>query len=108
MSLEAETTRHLCKKSLKNIGCYWKNVGPNPFNGFQEMKHNSAITCQNQLEFSGKKFKDDFSWQCKNFFGYWVNIFGPRPLDVKSLKDSLDRQSLIDNQNFDIANHIST
>ena len=34
---------------------------PGPFNGYHEMKDNSAITCQNQLEFWNQKAKQGFS-----------------------------------------------
>ena len=34
---------------------------PGPFNGYQEMKHNSAITRHNQLEFGKKKTKQGLS-----------------------------------------------
>ena len=32
-----------------------------PFNGYQKMKHNSAITRQNQLEFWNQKAKQGLS-----------------------------------------------
>ena len=63
------------------------------------MKHNSAITRQNQLEFWNQKAKQGFSWQSKNFCPS-ANIFGPRPFIAKSLKEAWDRQSLVDMQNF--------
>ena len=31
------------------------------FNGYHDMKHNSAIICQNQLEFWNQKAKQGFS-----------------------------------------------
>ena len=40
---------------------------PGPFNGYHEMKHNSAITRQNQLEFWNQKAEQGFSQQSKNF-----------------------------------------
>ena len=40
---------------------------PDPFNGFHEMKHNSAGTCQKQLEFWRQKVRGDFSRQAKYF-----------------------------------------
>ena len=36
---------------------------PDPFNGYHEMKHNSAVTCQNQLEFLNQKVKHDFLYR---------------------------------------------
>ena len=71
------------------------------------MKHNSAIPCQNQLEFWNQKAKQDFSLQSKHF-GPRANIFGPRPFIAKSLKETWDRQSLIDKQKFAIANYTSS
>ena len=76
---------------------------PGPFNGYHEMRHNSAVTYLNQLEFWKQKAKQIFSYHSKNF-GPLVNIFGPRPFIVESLKEALDRQALIDNKNFAIAN----
>ena len=38
---------------------------PGPFNGYRDMKHNSAVT--RQLEFWNQKAKQIFSWQSKNF-----------------------------------------
>ena len=46
------------------------------------------------------------SLQCQNF-DHEVNIFGPRPLKVKSLKEAWVQQSLINNQNFDIDSHLT-
>ena len=40
---------------------------PGPFNGEHEMRHNSAVTRQNQLEFWNQKAKQIFSWQSKSF-----------------------------------------
>ena len=40
---------------------------PDPFNEYHEMKHNSAITRQNQLEFWDQNAKQGFSQQYKNF-----------------------------------------
>ena len=34
---------------------------PDPFNEYHEMKYNSAITCQNQLEFWDQNAKQGFS-----------------------------------------------
>ena len=74
---------------------------PGPFNGYHEMKHNSAITRQNLLEFWNQKAKQGLSQQSKNFVSQ-ANIFGPRPFIVKLLKEAWNRQSLIDKQNFAI------
>ena len=57
---------------------------PGPFKRYHEMRHNSAVTRQNQLEFWNQKSKQIFSHQSKNF-GPWANIFGSRPFIVKSL-----------------------
>ena len=56
-----------------------------PFNGYHEIRHNSAVTRQNQLEFWNQKVKQIFSWQSKNFDPK-ANIFCPRPFTVESLK----------------------
>ena len=80
---------------------------PAPFNGYQEMKHNSEITPQNQLQFWKQKAKQGFSLQSKNL-GPQANIFHPRSFIVKSLKEAWDRKSLIDKQNSAIANCASS
>ena len=36
---------------FEKLGCHGDVVGPRRFNKYHEMKHNSAIICQNQLEF---------------------------------------------------------
>ena len=46
-------------------------------------------------------------WQPKNF-GPQANIFCPRPFIVESLKEALDRQSLINKQYFTIVNCTSS
>ena len=76
---------------------------PGPFNGYHKMKHNSAFTGQKQLEFWNQKGKQIFSWQSKNF-GPYTNICGLRPFIVDSLEEAWDWQSLIEKQNFVIAN----
>ena len=68
---------------------------PDPFNKFHKIKHNLAITCQNQLDILDQKAKDEFSQESKNF-GHKVNVLGFRPLIVTSLKEAWHRQSLID------------
>ena len=75
---------------------------PGPFKGYHEMRHNSAVTYQNQLDFWKQKAKLIFSWQSKSF-GPYANIFGPRPFIVESLKEAWNRQILIERQNFAIA-----
>ena len=51
-TLVAETTRHDAKKIFEKNGYYCNNVSPRPLQWiFHEMKHNSAIACQNKLEF---------------------------------------------------------
>ena len=51
----------LHKRSLKN----WVPIAimsvPDPFNEYHQMKHNSAITRQNQLKFSDQNPKQGFS-----------------------------------------------
>ena len=106
-TLKAETTRHCAKDLWKKLVVIAMMSGSGPFHGYHEMKHNWAITCQNHLEFWNQKPKQGFSWQSKNF-GPWANIFGPRPFIVKSLKEAWDQQSLIDKQNFAIANYTSS
>ena len=71
---------------------------PDPFNGHHEMRHNSTVPCQNQLKFWNQKAKQIFSLQFKSF-GPYANIFGPRLFFVESLKETWDRQTLIDSQN---------
>ena len=66
---------------------------PGPFNGYHEMKHNSAITPQNHLEFWKQKAKKGFSLQSKNV-GPQDYILRPRSFIVKSLKEAWDRKNL--------------
>ena len=80
---------------------------PGPFNGYHEMKHNSAITCQNHLEFWNQR-QNKASHSSLKIVGPWNNIFGPRLFNVKSLKEAWEWQSLIDKQNFAIANYTSS
>ena len=40
---------------------------PGPLNEFHKMRHNSAVTCQNQLEYLNQKAKQIFSEQSKHF-----------------------------------------
>ena len=40
---------------------------PDPFDEVHNMKHNSALTCQSQLELMEQKLKYDLSLQYKNF-----------------------------------------
>ena len=51
----------LRKRSLKKMGCHSDDVSPRPFNEYHEMKHDSAITRQNQLEFWDQNAKQGFS-----------------------------------------------
>ena len=48
-----------------------------------------------------------FSYSSLKLFGPWAHIFDPRPFIVESLKVSWDQQSLIEKQNFVIANYTS-
>ena len=41
----------LCKRSMKKLVVIAMMPVPGPFNRYHEVKHNSAITPQNQLEF---------------------------------------------------------
>ena len=73
-TLKAKTTRHYSEDIWKNwlyLRLIWKNwlyiSVPGPFNGDHEMRHNSAVTRQNQLEFWNQKAKQIFSWQSKSF-----------------------------------------
>ena len=63
---------------------------PGPFNAYHEMRHNSAVNRQNQLEIWNQKAKQIFSWHLKNF-DTQANICGPRPFIVESLKEAWDR-----------------
>ena len=62
----------------------------------KEMKLNSAVTCQNQN--SGTKRQKRFVHSSQKNVGAQANIFGPRLLIVKSLKEAWDRQSLTEKQ----------
>ena len=50
-TLKAETARHYAKHLWKKLVVIVMMSVPGPFNGYHEMKHNSAIICQNQLAF---------------------------------------------------------
>ena len=80
---------------------------PGPFNGYHEMRHNSAITRQNQLKFWNQK-QNRFSGSSLKISGPYANIFGPRPFIIKSSKEAWDRQPLIKKQNFATANCTSS
>ena len=54
-TLKAETTRHYAKHLWKKLVVIVMMSVPGPFNGYHEMKHNSAIICRNQLEFWNQK-----------------------------------------------------
>ena len=60
-TLKAETTRHYARHLCKKLVVKVMMSVPGPFNGYHEMKHNSAIICQNQLEFWNQKAKQGFS-----------------------------------------------
>ena len=51
----------LPKRSLKKWVAIAMMSVPDPFNEYHEMKHNSAITRQNQLEFWDQNAKQGFS-----------------------------------------------
>ena len=64
MSLQiqlSESFEDIIQKVFKKIGSHSDDVGPRPFSGYHEMRHNSAVTRQNQLEFWNKKAKKIFS-----------------------------------------------
>ena len=48
------------KRYAKNFIVIVMMLVPGPFNGYCEMKHNSAITCQNQLGFWNENAKQNF------------------------------------------------
>ena len=56
-----ETTRHYGKGLWQKWVAIAIMSVPDPFNEYHEMKHNSAITCQNQLEFWDQNAKQGFS-----------------------------------------------
>ena len=87
--------RHYAKDIFKKFVVIAMMLVPGPFNGYHEMRHNSAVTCQNQLEFWKQNAKQIFSRESKNF-GPQVDIFGPRPFIVESLKEARDQKDLID------------
>ena len=60
-TLKAETTRHYAKHFWEKLVAIVMMSVPGPFNGYHEMKHNSAIICQNQLEFWNQRAKQGFS-----------------------------------------------
>ena len=80
-TLKAKTTRHYAKDLRKKLVVIAMMSVPGPFNRYHEMRHNSAITRQNQLEFWNQQAKQIYSWQSKNF-GSLANIFGPRSFIV--------------------------
>ena len=58
-TLEAETKRHYAKDLCKKLVVLVMMLVPDPFNGYQKVKHNSAISRQNQLELLGQNVKHD-------------------------------------------------
>ena len=74
-----------------------------PFNEYHEMKHNSAG--QNQLNF-GIRMQNKVSHSSIKIFLFNLTFSVPGP--VKSLKEPWDRQSLIENQKFAVANYTSS
>ena len=49
------------QKIFEKNGCHSDEIGPRPLHGYHEMRHNSAVTRQNQLEFWNQKAKQIFS-----------------------------------------------
>ena len=60
-TLNGETTKHYAEDLWKKLVVIAMLSVPVPFNGYDEMRHNSAITCQRQLEFWSQKAKQTFS-----------------------------------------------
>ena len=60
-TLKTETTRHYAKDLWQKWVAIAMMSVPDPFNEYHEMKHNSAITRQNQLEFWDQNAKQGFS-----------------------------------------------
>ena len=54
-TLKATTTRHYARDILKKLVVIAMISVPGPFSGYHKMKHNSAATCQNRLEFWNQK-----------------------------------------------------
>ena len=67
IGLKAKTTRHYAEDIGKTLVVVAMMSVPGPFNGYHEMRHNSAVTHQNQLEFWNQKAKQIFSWHSKSF-----------------------------------------
>ena len=59
-TLKATTTRHYARDTSKKLVVIAMMSVPGPFSGYHEMRHNSAVTCQNQLEFWNQKAKQIF------------------------------------------------
>ena len=51
-TLDSENERYYAKDPRDKVVAIVIMLVPDPFNGFHDMKHNSAISCQSQLEFS--------------------------------------------------------
>ena len=66
-TLKAKTTRRYSEDILKKLVVFAMMSVSGPFNGDHEMRHNSAVTRQNQLQFWNQKGKQIFSRQCKSF-----------------------------------------
>ena len=60
-TLKVETTRHYAKDLWSKLVVIAMMSVPGLFNGYHEIKRNSAITHQNQLEFWNQKGKGGFS-----------------------------------------------
>ena len=76
------------------------------FNGFHEMKHNSAITIRINLDFGTKGHPCIISQSNLNILVVKL-IFSALDIFSKFLKEARDRQSLINKQNFYIGNYTS-
>ena len=60
-TLKVKTTRHYAKDIRKKLVVIVMMLVPGPFNGYHEMKYNSAVTGQNQMEFWNQKARQIFS-----------------------------------------------
>ena len=60
LKLGIRKLQDIMQKIFGKIGCQSDDVGFRPFNEYHEIRHNSAITRQNQLEFWNQKAKQGF------------------------------------------------
>ena len=60
-TLKVNTTRHYPNDIFKKLVVIAMTLVPDPMNGYHEMRHNTAISRQNQLELWNQKAKQIFS-----------------------------------------------